>query len=171
MDSKSSTDKVVLSSHGLELRKLSLEHVKQFVDNLSDENMREFAVVYKRDPLVSLIEILNDQMAFAILRGDKVLCVTGVEDNCMWALFSRDMKNSWVRFARASPDLIRFYHHFYEVLYCDVWSENEMIHQWLAYLGFEATTIVKTSTEQDLVRFVHCKKKSSKVYKNRPVMH
>jgi hypothetical protein len=165
--------KPVLVSHGLELYKLLPAHIMPFHENLSDENKREFEVVYGCDPLEALLSVMKDQMVFVVTRNDKVLAVTGIEDGQLWTMFSKDMKKNWVRFARASHDLMSFYHHFYDWIHCDVWAENEMIHQWLSHLGFEPSSIYQTETNQELVRFVRCKTSQDNVVSllSRPVMH
>ena len=90
----------------------------------------------------------------------------------MWAVFTESMKKSWVRFARASIDLIDFYHHFYEEISCQIWTQNEMIAQWLAHLGFEPDSFFQ-SGRIEMIEFVRCKSEETNVYSflSRPVMH
>lgn len=163
----------VIESHGLQLYPLKPKHIIPFHDDLSEENIKELRVVYKIDPLEALLELIGRQMVFVVERKGKPLAVTGIdEDGCMWALFSKSLKKNWVRFARASPELIRFYHHFYDELSCQVWTENEMILQWLVHLGFEAE-ILFNSGDVEIAQFVRCKTEQSNVYSllSRPVMH
>lgn len=163
----------VIESHGLQLYPLKPKHIIPFHDDLSEENIKELRVVYKIDPLEALLELIGRQMVFVVERKGKPLAVTGIdEDGCMWALFSKSLKKNWVRFARASPELIRFYHHFYDELSCQVWTENEMILQWLVHLGFEAE-ILFNSDDAEIAQFVRCKTEQSNVYSllSRPVMH
>ena len=163
----------VIESHGLQLYPLKPKHIIPFHDDLSEENIKELRVVYKIDPLEALLELMGRQMVFVVERKGKPLAVTGIdEDGCMWALFSKSLKKNWVRFARASPELIRFYHHFYDELSCQVWTENEMILQWLVHLGFEAE-ILFNSGDAEIAQFVRCKTEQSNVYSllSRPVMH
>jgi len=163
----------VIESHGLQLYPLKPKHIIPFHDDLSEENIKELRVVYKIDPLEALLELIGRQMVFVVERKGKPLAVTGIdEDGCMWALFSKSLKKNWVRFARASPELIRFYHHFYDELSCQVWTENEMILQWLVHLGFE-TEILFNSGDAEIAQFVRCKTEQSNVYSllSRPVMH
>lgn len=166
-------DDPLLRSHGLELVKLQPRHIMSFYQNMSDENLREFGEVYELDPLEALKSTLHDQMVFAVTRNKEVLAITGVNDGLMWSLFSKNMRRNWVRFARASVSLINFYHHFYDEIECHVWTENEMIHQWLAHLGFEPVGISELLNSQKLVHFVRCKTTQDNVHSllSRPVMH
>lgn len=166
-------DEPVIQSHGLGLYPLRPKHIIPLYNDLSEENVRELQVVYKTDPLEALLQLINVQMVFVVERDGRPLAVTGIdEEGCMWALFTKSMKKNWVRFARASTELIRFYHHFYDEIYCQVWTENEMIHQWLAHLEFEADALIKTDNAE-LVQFVRCKTEETNVYSflSRPVMH
>ena len=164
---------VVLQSHGLDLVKLKPSHIFPFVESLSDENKREFSELYKSDPLECLLECLRekDEMVYTVVRGDTPLAITGIDENSqMWALFSKYMRQNWIRFARASPDLIAFYHMFHDQISCDVWTESDMIVQWLAYLEFEPIFLSKDS---EILHFVRCKSSDNNVDSliSRPVMH
>lgn len=163
----------LIKSHGLELHRFRPMHVMPLYENLSDENKREFDIVYQMDPLEAMLASMRDQMVFVVTRGDKVLALTGIDDGQMWSIFSKHMRQNWVRFVRASPELIKFYHHFYDWIHCDVWTENEMIHQWLAHLGFDPQSMIELNNKQQLVRFVRCKTESNNVQSllSRPVMH
>lgn len=144
-----------------------------FYENLSEENIRELHAVYNVDPLQALLEVMSRKMVFAVERNGRPLAITGIdEEGCMWTLFSKAMKKNWIRFCRASPDLIKFYHHFYDEITCQVWTENEMIHQWLVHLGFEVDALIKAD-DVELVQFVRCKNEKTNVYSllSRPVMH
>ena len=164
---------VILRSHGLELHRFKPVHVMPFYEQLSEENKREFKMAYELDPLEAILRSMQDQMVFVVMRGEKILALTGVDDGCMWSMFSKEMPKYWVRFVRASHDLINYYHHFYDSIHCDVWTENEMIHQWLSHLGFGADTFISVENGQQLIRFVRCKTKQDNVHSflSRPVMH
>lgn len=171
MDLKPFMADVVLNSHGLDLVKLKPSHIFPFLKDLSDENKREFLEVYDSDPLECLLDCLNDKMAYAIVRGNTPLAITGItEEAQMWALFSKYMKMNWIRFARASPDLIGFYHLFYKNISCNVWTESDMIIQWLGYLEFKPILLSK---ESNILHFVRCKsdKNNTNSLVSRPVMH
>jgi len=162
---------VVLRSHGLSLVKLKPCHIFPFLQDMSIENKREFSELYKLDPLESLLQCLNDDMVFAVVKGDRPLAITGINEHSqMWALFSKYMKQNWIRFARASPDLIGFYHLYHDQISCDVWTESDMIVQWLAYLEFEPIFISK---ESNILHFVRCNLDSNNTNSriSRPVMH
>jgi hypothetical protein len=166
-------DKPVIESHGLGLFKLKPKHIMPLYEDLSAENIAELREVYQVDPLEALLSLVGQQMIFVVERNGKALAITGLDDEgVMWALFTESMKKNWVRFARASIDLITFYHHFYDQLRCQVWSKNEMIVQWLAHLGFEPESIFM-SGHIEMVEFVRCKSEKTNVYSflSRPVMH
>jgi hypothetical protein len=163
----------VLKSHGLDLVKLKPAHIFPFLKNLSDENVREFSDLYESDPLECLLECLKDkdEMVYAVVKGDEPLAITGISNEAqMWALFSKNMRQNWIRFARASPDLIGYYHLFHDQISCDVWTESNMILQWLAYLEFEPIFLSKDS---EILHFVRCKSDDNNVDSliSRPVMH
>ena len=166
-------DKPIIESHGLGLYKLKPKHIIPFYNDISEENIRELKVVYQVEPLEALLTLVDRQMVFVVERNHKPLAITGVDDSgTMWSLFSKSLRKNWVRFARASPDLITFYHHFHDVLTCQVWTENEMIIQWLAHLEFEPDSFFQ-SGEIEMAQFVRCKTEQTNVYSllSRPVMH
>ena len=171
MDLKLFMADVILNSHGLDLVKLKPSHIFPFLENLSNENKREFEELYESDPLECLLDCLKDEMVYAIVKGNMPLAITGItEDAQMWALFSKHMKQNWISFARASPDLIGFYHMFYDQILCDVWTKSDMIVQWLGYLGFEPIFLSKDS---ETLHFVRCKSVDNNTNSlvSRPVMH
>ena len=144
-----------------------------FYEDLSEENIRELNEAYGVDPLQALLELMTRKMVFVVERNGQPLAITGIDDEgCMWSLFAKSMKKSWIRFCRASPDLIKFYHHFFDEITCQVWSENEMIHQWLVHLDFEVDALIKANGVE-FVQFVRCKNEKTNVYSflSRPVMH
>ena len=166
-------DKPVIESHGLGLYALKPKHIMPLCDDLSQENLKELEEVYQIDPLEALLGLLGRQMVFVVERNGKVLAITGIDDEgVMWAMFTESMKKNWVRFARASIDLIDFYHHFYHRIHCQIWAKNEMIVQWLTHLGFEIDSMFQ-SGDIDMIEFVRCKSAKSNVYSflSRPVMH
>lgn len=146
-----------VESRGLKLVKLEPEHV--FAFKMSKENVREFEVVYQQDPIQSLLEASRHPGSFAVVKDGKVLAITGIVDakgeGLIWSLFSFEMRNNFIRFARASMDLMEAYHQEYTTLVCDIWVENKMIAQWLAFLGFEPE-FGFTHNGADMVRFVRC---------------
>lgn len=167
-------DEVIASSHGLELRRFLPKHVMPFYESLSEENLREFKDFYRFDPLEAILSVVRDPMVFAITKGDDVMSMTGLHDGSMWALFSKNLRQNRVSFFRASPILIDYYHLFYEDIHCDVWIKNEMIHHWLAKLGFKAIGIYdREDCNEQFVRFVRCKKPETNIFSmmTRPVIH
>lgn len=142
---------------GLRAVKLTANHVLSF--KMSKENIREFAEVYKQDPIAALLEVSEHQSSFAVLKDDQVLAITGIVDmrgeGLIWSLFSEDMRKHFVKFARASEQLMDIYHDAYTTLVCDIWVNSHMIAQWLAFLGFEPE-FEFTHNGQNMVRFVRC---------------
>lgn len=169
--------KPVLSYRGLNLVPLKKKHIMPFFRNMSAENMAEFTFVYDQDPLESLLAIVDEPMTFVVEKDGEPLAITGLQEygshGLMWCLFSKNMRSHWISFARASKALINFYHGFNAELYCDVWTENAEIHQWLVYLGFLPEAIVELENRQELVRFVRCDERAQDVHTHpsRPVMH
>ena len=166
-------DKPIIQSHGLGLYRFKPKYIIPFLEDISEENIKELEVVYDIEPLEALVTLINREMVFAVVRDDKPLAITGVDESgMMWSLFSKSLKKNWVRFARASPDLINFYHHFYEVLTCQVWSQNDVIMQWLAHLDFEPDMFFSYGNVE-MAQFVRCKTEQTNVYSllSRPVMH
>lgn len=176
MASESSTAKPLIESHGLALHKLRRKHIIPFYENLSTDNIKELEQAYgldRENQLPMLLHLADEQMVFVVTKGEKILAMTGLtEEGMMWAMFSKDMHKNWVRFARASPELIRYYHHFFDEIECRVWIRNGMIHQWLAHLGFEAIGMSGVDGV-DFVHFVRCKENQDNVHSlmSRPVMH
>lgn len=170
-------DDPVIQSRGMELHRLAKRHVDEFLDDISIENQREFDELYRRDPAEALLAAIGEEGVFAVVRGGKTLAITGVfedsmGDGVMWALFTESMKKSFVRFVRASEQLLDYYHERFPTLVCNVWTENHMIHQWLAHLGFQAE-LVYAHNDQELVRFVrYCEViEISLPFGQRPVFH
>jgi len=87
-------------------------------------------------------------------------------------VFAEDMKNQFVRFVRASTDLIQFYHSIYPVLNCDVWIENAMIHQWLALLEFHPEFGYEQNGQQIVRAVRYCSEDETELSSGqRPVVH
>lgn len=166
-------DKPLIEFEGLELWPLMPKHIFPFYENMSDETRHEFEFVYCIEPLRGLLDVLNDQMVYAVTQGDSVLSITGVDDaGVMWAIFSKDMRKNFKKFARGSFELIRFYHHFFPELRCIIWNESQMIYRWLQFIGFELEAEV-TDGRVDFFQFVRCKDYEDNVHSfvSRPVMH
>ena len=71
---------VILNSHGLDLVKLKPSHIFPFLENLSNENKREFEELYESDPLECLLDCLKDEMVYAIVKGNMPLAITGITE-------------------------------------------------------------------------------------------
>jgi hypothetical protein len=170
-------DKPIISSRGLDLVYFEKKHVIPVAVNLSDENLRELDVIYQVEPVQALYERACEVNTFAIERHGEPVAVTGYslcDDHIhIWAVFTKEMRKQWVRFARASHDLMSFYSQLRPTMICDVWSENEMIIQWLLHLGFDAETVLTDSNGNRIVRFVRCDYEDDSVVNTaqRPAIH
>ena len=167
----------ILESRGLKLVPFEQRHILPFIQNLSAENLREFETLYEVSPLEALYDLAPDELVFVIEKDGKPIAMTGIvlrdDSGMMWALFSNDLRKNWISFARASDLLIQFYHTMRENIHAEVWSENEMIHQWLAYLGFEPECFIEKENGQSIIRFVRCQSEQNYVQGDllRPVLH
>lgn len=173
--SRKSMAKPFLEERGLRLVALEQRHILPFVANLSAENLREFETLYQRSPLESLEAIVHNPLVYAVEKDGQPLAVTGIDADhgFMWAMFSKDMRKHWISFARASIKLMAFYNLLHPRLTCDVWTENEMIHQWLVSLGFLPERAIQNTNGQVVIRFVRCSPqvKSDETVTSRPVLH
>jgi hypothetical protein len=166
-----------IEERGLKLVAFEERHILPFAMNISAENLREFEVVYETSIVEALEECIDNSLVFTIEKDGEPLAVTGLEiqdDHAlMWCMFSKNMRKNWISFARASEKLMKFYEEMHPNLVADVWIENSMIHQWLAYLKFTPVMLVELSNKQTVVRFVRCiPAKKSVVNKTlRPVLH
>lgn len=168
--------KAIVESRGLHLVALKPEHIRPFIDNMSNENLREFEIFYKMDPETEIPRLLesSSHAAFAVLLHGSPVALTGIDcHGLMWALFSKDLPRNFAKFARASSRLMSFYHTYHDYLHCVVWAENAMICQWLGWLGFTATDTGKTEFGHDVIEFVHCNYgQDGSIYgASRPAMH
>ena len=169
--------KPILSSRGLDLVYFEKHHVIPVATTLSDENMRELDVIYGVEPVQALYDRACEVNTFAVERFGKPVAVTGYslcEDHAhIWAVFTDELRRQWVRFARASEDLMKFYLELKPKLICDVWAENEMIIQWLLHLGFDAEEILLDANGNKIVRFVRCSYEVDDVVNmaQRPTIH
>ena len=169
--------KPFLSSRGLDLVQFEKHHVIPVVSTLSSENLLEFDVIYGVEPVQALYDRACEVNTFAVERFGKPVAVTGYSlcdgHAHIWAIFTDDLRRQWVRFARASEDLIKFYLELRPKLICDVWAENEMIIQWLLHLGFEADDVLEDSSGNKIVRCVRCRYDSDNVVNTtqRPTIH
>lgn len=169
--------KPLIEERGLSLVAFDPAHIKPFVDDLSVENMREFESLYQLSPMEALEGVAHEPLVFTVLRGERPVAVTGLilhtEDALMWCLFSKELRRHWISFARASKKLIEFYHTLHPNLRSEVWTQNDMIHQWLLYLGFWPKDVIEMQNGQSVVRFVRCssESKSAQTATSRPVLH
>lgn len=172
-------DELVLSYRGLDLVKATEDHVDRFVPNLSPGNIREFAELYELDPHDSLKNMLHsDGVNYAVLKDGEPLAMTGLypDEPCpvMWAMFHKDLRKHWIKFARASQQLIAYYHQFSPKIACEVWDQNEDIHYWLAALGFEPELHFQFGkSNKGVVRFTRVQVPTPSIYTQqpRPVIH
>ena len=177
MGSASSMDKLLMNVRGLSVVTAEAHHVEDILKHLSSENVREFETLYQMSPHEALMSAIETDICFAVVKDGVTLSITGLYDcgsyAVMWAVFSKHMRKHRVSFLRGSKRLIDFYHTLNCNIECRVWIENEMIHQWLSFLGFEPQVIVETGNNQELVNFVRCVQPEFQIDNSasRPVMH
>jgi hypothetical protein len=169
--------KPIIEDRGLSLVPLEEHHIKPFIANLSAENMREFESLYQMPPMDALRLSMGDPFVFAVQKNGETMAVTGLfqytHDAVMWVMFSAALRKNWISFARASRKLIDYYHTISPRLRSEVWTENQMIHQWLLHLGFLPTELVEKQNGQAVIRFVRCSQEQVSVQTaaSRPVLH
>ena len=161
----------IIKAGKIELHKFKGKHVFPLNKNMSEQNLREFEILYKQDPLEALLEALNDDLCHVVEIDQTPVAICGVRNQVLWTMFTKDIRKHWRSFVKESPKLIQFYHMFYDELYCSVWDENVFIHNWLVHLGFEPFEI-KTE-KHTVVNFVRCNYWGDDVdsKESRPVMH
>ena len=167
-------DKPLLKSHGLELYHAKLGDTELLGAKLSKENLREIRELYKSEPDVLLTDLLSREMSHVVKAQGEVIAICGVDQNgVLWTMFSREIRKHWRSFVKASPALIQFYHNFYPTLYCNVWSENVFVHNWLIHLGFLPDVLLTDSNDNTTIHFVRCIQGTISVVSesSRPVMH
>lgn len=169
--------KAIIENRGLKIVPLEERHILPLAENLSPENLRELEVVYNVSVSEALSYLGPDELVFVVEREGNPVAVTGIvlreESLMMWALFTTDLRKHWISFARASAELIKFYHTMRDTIHCEVWTENEMIHQWLVHLGFDPECFIELQNGQSVVRFVRCQGEQEYVQRDtlRPVLH
>lgn len=166
-------DKPLIKHGKFELYHLKEADVLPFYLNLSRENVREFDVLYDRDPYSALLEEVGQGMTHAVKIDGATIAVTGVYNNMFWAMFSKDIKKNWRGLVRASPKLVSFYHQFFDDLTCHIWVENDFTVNWVSHLGFEVKGVYADDNDNMMVHFVRCNSKRNHVGSkpSRPVMH
>lgn len=146
-------------SHGLTLSSLDESEIDGFVDNLSEANKREFREVYQLEPKAAILSFFHAADILAVRRNGRVVALCGFHtyDHTVnfWSLFSKDMEKMFVRFVRASPSLIEYFGGYGNSFACEIWSENDMIMQWLGMLGFTPLS-ERELNEHKLITFVRC---------------
>lgn len=169
---------VVLSSRGLNLVGLTCEIVERFVPRIAKASLEEFETVVQLDPRNTFMNLLTHDgcECYAIMSEDTPLALTGVtrcaDYDVMWVCFSEDLRKHFVKFMRASPDLITYYHQRYPELACDVWAKAQPMIEWLVMLDFEPE-FEFAHNGHPMVHFVrYCSDEESVVTSpQRPVVH
>lgn len=134
----------------MKIERLTEDHVSRF--RMSQRNLEEFKTIYEADPTVSLHRLVGNEYAFAFLSNDNVVCISGVmnvngKNGDMYALFSEDIKGSFVKFARASEFVVQSFVDEFPNLVCTVWAKNGGIIQWLVFLGFRPFAELRLGSE------------------------
>ena len=130
--------------------------------------------LYEDDPNRLLPDLLDREMSHVITADGEVIAMCGVDQGgVMWTMFAKSIRKHWRSFVKASPELILFYHNFYPILYCNVWSQNTFIHNWLIHLGFIPDVMLEDHNKNITVHFVRCVEDTISIVSesSRPVMH
>lgn len=144
----------MVESRGLKLDPLRPDHIFMFRPHPSSAH--ELSTVYGLEIKKALVGRLNVPDVYAVVGGNTVYAITGLsDDGHMWSVFSKEIDGNFVKMARASRELIRFYHEKSRILSCDVWSENISIMDWLLLLGFDPISTYLMDDHR-MVRFVRC---------------
>ena len=144
--------------------------VPEFVENLSQANLREFRELYKADPLTELSSFSPSEFIYMVMCDKAPVAMVGIVpldevSGTMFALFSKDLPQHWIPFVRGSPALIKFLHSLFHIIEVHVWTENDKMHQWLSFLGFEAYSISQhPNTKHSITDFVRCSSEPPDVY-------
>jgi len=171
----------LVKSNGLELVRLRPCHIFPVVENLSDENLREFKEFYQKDPLDSLLSALGDPLSHCVLFEGKPVAIVGLSEGepnglgrvaLLWAVFTKGIKTHLKAFIRGSKDLIAFYHTQFPTLAVRVWDENLFVINWLLLLKFKTAGSICAPRGMQFA-FVRCAEVVSPTEKklSRPVLH
>lgn len=171
-------DKTFFHSRGISVAPFLTKDVLPVYKTLCYETHKEFAEVYREEPLGALMSVAGVPDVFLVTKDNKPLAVMGLQginaqSGILWSLFTDDFKKNRTSFYRASPDLIEFFHTHYYSLHVDTWVENEGIMQWLAWLGFELEHLEEADDDIAIAHFVRCNPNRKNVYalSSRPVKH
>ena len=161
----------IIKAGKIELYKFKGKHVFPLYQNMSEQNLKELDVLYERDALEVLLEALDDDLCHVVEVDGKPVAICGVREQVLWTMFTKDIRKHWRSFVKESPRLIRFYHMFYDELYCSVWDQNIFIHNWLMHLGF--APLNSKTKKHTVVNFVRCNYWDDDVdsKESRPVTH
>ena len=157
----------------------TLGQLDEVVNNLSDENKHELALLGHTDIEQAIIEMYETSECYLVrAEGESFIAVGGLfyyDDQQypqMFCMFSDKIKENFTLLARGSRMLVNFFDQTQEGMTMTILAEYESMLQWAAWLGFEPVGISQ-STKNKYVEFVRCNPNKKNVYDSplRPIMH
>ena len=104
--------KPIIKVDKIELHKFKGKHVFPLYQNMSEQNLKEFEVLYEQDILEALLSALDDDLCHVVEIDKKPVAICGVREQVLWTMFTKDIRKHWRSFVKESPKLIQFYHMF-----------------------------------------------------------
>jgi hypothetical protein len=155
------------------------EHVKEVVDNLSAENVREINLLGYTNIKECIEEMMAHSDCYLVRKeGEIFTAISGLwyENNVdtpqFFAMFSRNIKKNFTSMARGSRMLVNFFDRSQDEMSMRILSDHQFMLDWASWLGFEAVGITKFNSNH-YVDFVRCNLPQKSAYSetSRPVMH
>jgi hypothetical protein len=178
MVSKNYMDKVLLNYGKLKMVPIQKRHIIPLYSTMSKENLFEAEAVYKIDLMKTLIEQTDIPDVFIVEDEKEPLAIIGIQgisaqQGLMWSMFSKNLKQNWRAFVKASPSLINYLHTHYHEIIVDTWMGNNKMVKWLDWLGFDMLGSYENENGFNIIHFVRCNPERNNVYAfpSRPVIH
>lgn len=155
------------------------EHIDEFAELMSEENIREIMLLGHSSVHEALEKMVNKSEAYlARETGGNIIFVGGlwhhddIDHPQMFALFTKEIKDNMAVLARGSKMLINFFDQTEAKMCMTILAEHESMLNWAAWLGFEPVGIIGDDNTP-YVEFVRCNPNQKNVSHNtsRPVKH
>ena len=137
------------------------EHVDDFVKVIHKDTVKDLIKLGHTNVAECLHEIAETCDVYMVRdKEGRIVIVSGVtfdeqDESVFFALFSKDIKESFTAMARGSRSMVNFLEKSYPMMTMMIDMEYEAMLNWAAWLGFEAVGISTTSSAQ-YVEFVRC---------------
>ena len=178
-DISNSTEVKIVQRGQYYLAPFTLDHIDEVVESLSQENRRELKLLGHVDTRQAIHEMYEcSECYIARKSNEKFLAVGGLwynEDQefpQLFAMFSDEIKKSFIAAARGSRMLVDFFDKTQPMMSMTILSDYEFMIDWAVWLGFEPVGITD-SNSNTYVEFVRCNPNRKSVYDEplRPVIH